>query len=87
MSIFAVIATKGNKTIGAVLERQAAGRFYALKDDVWLVTYDGTTQKLAEDLGIRDGRNGSGLVIPVPNYSGRGAPELWEWIRANWSGD
>jgi hypothetical protein len=84
MLLFAVIATRGHKTIASAIEAKHQGKFYPVKDDVWLVAYDGTTQSLAEDLGIRDGRNGSGLVIPVGNYSGRASADLWEWLKVNW---
>lgn len=84
MQIFAVIAIKGPKTIETALESVAPDDFYALKDDVWLVAFEGTTQQLAEKLGIRDGKNGTGLVAPIGNYSGRASTDLWEWLKVHW---
>lgn len=61
------------------------GAFYPVRDDVWLVEYDGTTQQAADALGIRSGEVGSGLVVPVINYSGRGAMDMWEWLQLHLS--
>lgn len=88
MPIYAVIATKGHKTIEAAIEAKFPGKFYALKDDTWFVASDGgTTAKIADELGIRDGRTGSGLVVPIRNYSGRAPADLWEWLETNWRDD
>lgn len=88
MSIFAVIATKGHQTVASAVEATYAGKFYALKNDTWLVASDGeTTAQIADKLGIRNGTKGSGLVIPVKNYSGRAPADLWEWLESNWRED
>jgi hypothetical protein len=59
-------------------------KFYEIKESVWLVSYDGTSQQLAEKLGIRDGASGTGIVTPICNYSGRASGDLWEWLKVNW---
>lgn len=84
MAIFAVIITKGVESIRARIETECQA-WHQLTDDVFLVSYKGaTTQELAEALGIRKGETGSGVTIPVTNYSGRADPNVWEWLRANW---
>jgi hypothetical protein len=55
-----------------------------LNEDAWLAAYGGTTREFAEALGIRGGEIGAtGIVIPVENYSGRAASEIWERIKVN----
>ena len=48
---------------------------------VYFVSYDGTTTELAEALGYGDDKAvGSGVVIPITNYSGYASKNLWEWL-------
>ena len=47
----------------------------------YFVSYNGTTRELAEAIGLSDGKLGTGIVIPVSNYYGYAAKDLWEWIR------
>ena len=46
----------------------------------YFVSYNGTTCELAEAIGLSDGELGTGIVIPVSNYYGYVAKDLWEWI-------
>lgn len=57
---------------------------YDLTDDQWLVVFNGTTQELAEQAGIRGGDNqiGTGLALSVTTYSGRAKTDLWDWLKA-----
>jgi len=55
---------------------------YQIKDDVWLVSYDGSAQALAERLGLRRADTGAiGIVFPVANYSGRARMSAWDWLK------
>jgi hypothetical protein len=81
MAVFLIVATKGHKTLEAKLETTLPDAFYPVRDDAWLVEYDGTTQQVADALGIRSGEVGAGLVVPVVNYSGRGSMDMWEWLQ------
>ena len=85
--IFMIVGTKNAPAIAAkILELKVP--FLALKADAWLAAYAGTTKEFAEALGIRRGEIGAtGLVIPVDNYSGRAAKEVWEWLNVNWPQD
>jgi hypothetical protein len=86
--MFIVVATKGADQIGRAVEEEfGTNDSYALREDVWLIPFDGTTRQLAERLGIRQGTNGSGLVAPLAGYSGRASSELWEWFKARWPQD
>ena len=86
--IFVVIANSG---IPAVEESMRSivsdAGFYQIKQGVWFVAFDGTSQELAEKVGIRDGKIGTGVVTPITNYSGRGATDMWEWLKVHWPKD
>ena len=47
----------------------------------YFVSYKGTTRELAEDIGFGGGESGTGIVIPISNYYGYAAKDLWEWMR------
>ena len=86
--VFAVIATRGADRVREALAQQMSGdSVYELKSDVWLVSYEGTTRKLAEALGIRGGESGTGLVFPIGGYSGRASNDVWEWLKLHWPAD
>ena len=84
MQIFMVISTGTANQVEKHLDETVPGKFYSVKEGVWLAAFDGTTQQLSEKLGIRDGVSGAGLVTPISNYSGRASADLWEWLKINW---
>ena len=47
----------------------------------YFVSYKGTTRELAEEIGFSGGESGTGIVIPISNYYGYAAKDLWEWMR------
>ena len=48
----------------------------------WLVSYSGTTEDLADAIGLGDDQNvGMAIVLPVTNYAGYAHRSLWEWLR------
>lgn len=82
MSAYLILATD---TTYAKLEAKVDEHFaetskFFLRDGAWLVDYDGTTQLLSEKLGIRAGDTEPGVVFLIANYSGRAAPDIWEWL-------
>ncbi|MGH6818523.1 MAG: hypothetical protein ACREC1_07105 [Methylovirgula sp.] len=82
--IFVVVALTGIPEIHQELKKLASDGFYTIKEGVWFVLFDATSQELAEKLGIRDARNGTGVVTPITNYSGRGPTDMWEWLKVHW---
>ena len=53
----------------------------------YFVSYDQTTSRLSEAIGYGDdGSVGSGVVIPVSNYSGYASADLWEWLEIHENG-
>jgi hypothetical protein len=84
--VFAVIVTRGAPRVKAEIEKLPDNSYYEIKDDTWFISYYGTSRKLAEQLGIRTGTNGSGVVLLMEAYSGRASSDLWEWLRAHSDG-
>ncbi len=82
--MFTVIATKGAERVQQEIMKLPEDSFYELKPDTWLVAYSGTSRKLAEQLGIRGGENGSGIVVSVDGYAGRATGDFWEWVQTQW---
>lgn len=85
--MFIALATKDADRIRAAVEKLPAEQYFELRPDAWLMFFNGTTRQLAEDLGIRQGTNGSGFVAPITGYSGRGPADLWEWLKVKWPQD
>ena len=88
---FIIVATTRSSAVRKAVETKAAedGSFERLEidEDVWLAAYDGTTRQLAEELGIRGGEAGSGIVCAISSYSGRQPTDVWEWLRIHQPGD
>ena len=85
--MFIFVVTKEAERVREVIERLPADRYFMLKSDTWFVLFDGTPRKLAENLGIRDGTVGSGIVAPITSYSGRASGDLWDWLAVKWPND
>ena len=50
--------------------------------NAWFVSYDGTTEELADKLGFGDDEKmGEGIIVPVNNYQGFASTSLWEWMK------
>jgi hypothetical protein len=66
-----IVATANPENVGTEIRDKFRGKFYELKSDTWFVSFDGTTRQLAEEVGIRNGTIGSGVVAPITGFSGR----------------
>jgi hypothetical protein len=77
MRVFVVVATRDGPKVEAALKEY---QHLPVKDDVWLVAFDGTTRELAQNIGIRSGDTSPGLVCAISGYSGRLPKEAWEWL-------
>lgn len=85
--MFMAVATRSADEIARLLVESDLPHF-AFKDDAWFIVYAGTARQLADKIGLRgNGEIGAGLIAPITNYSGRGSPELWEWLKVNWPSD
>ena len=83
MHVFVVVVMRHpeelSRRIAVLIHTEDA---YQVKNDVWLVSYDGSAQALAERLGLRREDTGAiGMVFPVANYSGRARMSAWDWLK------
>jgi hypothetical protein len=79
MRVFVVIATRDGSKVQAALQEKQYQNF-PVREDAWLVAFNGTTRELAENLGIRGGQTSPGLVCAISGYGGRLPKEAWEWL-------
>jgi hypothetical protein len=82
--VFIVGATAHSVEVAKTIAEKHFGNFFELKPDTWFISFDGTTRQLAEDIGIRSGESGSGVVAPLTGFSGRASKDVWDWLRVNW---
>ncbi len=85
MATLVVIPTSVDSS---ALDRAIAERFknQALKlpRGEWLVSYEGTSKQLCDDLTISDGTLGvSTVVLNFDGYFGRSNKDIWEWLAVN----
>ena len=53
---------------------------------VYFVQYNGTANSLAEKVGFSgETKSVAGVVIQASGYFGFASPDLWEWLRNNWT--
>ena len=51
-------------------------------ENLFFVSFDGTTSELNEKLGFGDDVNvDMGIVLPVTTYAGYAYKNIWEWIK------
>ena len=86
MPMFMVAVIKNVPGIEQAIEELKVP-YYDLQPNLFVLPYEGTTQELAEKIGIHNGVRGSGLVILIGGYSGRAPSEFWEWLKVNWPKD
>lgn len=81
MATFIVIPlSQGKHQLNQVIPEKMGNACFCLQNGDWLVSYEGTSRQLSDDLGITDGTNGSGLVLNFSGYWGRTTTDVWEWI-------
>jgi hypothetical protein len=91
MAVFLVVPTNNNmaKVRASVSKNIQPKNFYEVANNAGiLVKYKGTTVELCKELEITGqppgvpSPVGSCLVVPVTSYYGRGATEMWEWLKS-----
>ncbi len=81
MATFIVIPIKNN--LDVKLLKKFGNKSYCLPNKEWLVSYDGTSRQLSDELGISDATNLSAVVFNFSSYWGRANKDVWEWIETN----
>jgi hypothetical protein len=83
MAVFAVIAPAPNDQLDEAVSRNFPGNFYVISPGQYLVSGRRlTTNGVAQKLGVVGGAAGRVLILPVLNYKGWHARDMWEWIAA-----
>ena len=85
--IFMIVASNRPEAVRDAIHNLPEGDFFDITHNSWVVSFDGTTRALAEHLGIRQGKTGSGVVAAISGYSGRATGDLWDWFKLKWPSD
>lgn len=87
MPVFAIIAPAADARLDAAVRAHFPGNYFVITSGQYLVVDDkATTSEITERLEVPGGKVGRALVIPVQNYSGWHAKDLWEWLAARSGG-
>ena len=71
----------GDSALGAKIKSLKAPFYDKHAPHVYFVSCKKTTEELTEALGYgEDDAIGSGIVVPITNYSGYANKNLWEWL-------
>lgn len=90
MAIYLLVPTANNaERLGEAVKRniRPADRYEIANRAGWFIRFDGTTVEASNAVGItgqEPGENtvvGSTVVTLVTSYYGRGATEMWEWLK------
>lgn len=89
MPVYLALSLRPDKgPLDVAVERvtKEADRFHLQADRGWLLRYPGTTVELSHALGFTtpertSGPTGSGIVVAIGGYYGRGNPDMWEWLK------
>lgn len=88
MSVFAIISPMAsNPKLETKIQELYPKDYYKLFENQWMVCSGGTAQELSEKLEINkeEGNTGPAIVFSVASYWGRANPNIWEWIKVNWT--
>ena len=83
MATFVIIPTSGDTGIGRLLPQKFGNKTFRLPNGEWLVSYEGTSKQLSDELGISENKDASALVLNFSAYWGRASKDIWEWIKEN----
>lgn len=86
MATFVVIPTVGNSNFDDEFPEFFGNKCLRLPNGEWLVSYDGTSKQLSDELGISENKNASALVLNFSAYWGRASNDIWEWIKEHGEG-
>ena len=87
MATFILIPTDQTPAQMASLAAQLAQRFgnaaFSLPKGECLVSYEGTSKQLSDELMITEGTHGGCVVLNFSGYWGRATQDVWEWLEVN----
>ena len=65
---------------GVITDNIAPKDSIELASNVWLVAFEGTAQKLAEQLGLEDGAHGNYIIASMNGVNGFVPQPVIQWI-------
>jgi len=85
MAVFAVVSLDhpDSANLVAAVENSYQGHFFRVAPGHYLVRDEGTTQSVAEKLGVPGGARGRVMVYNLGGYFGYAPNTTWEWLKAN----
>lgn len=86
MPHFVIIPTFANnlEAFDNAIQSKFGKKCYKLPRGEWLVSFEGTSKQLSDELQISDGTLGvSAIVLNFSGYFGRAGKDIWEWIAVN----
>lgn len=84
MSVFAIMCLDGRDEIQKKANQLGLPLQNVAKEGL-LVSFKGTSEELAAQLGISEGQTGRAVVISISSYYGFAPQSLWEWINVHWN--
>lgn len=83
MATFVIIPTETNPKLDEIVLSKFGKGSYQLPKGEWLVSYDGTSKQLCEEIGITDDNVGGAIVLNFSGYWGLASKNIWEWLKEN----
>jgi hypothetical protein len=81
MANFIVITSSEN--LHKLIPEKFGKSCYRLEDNNWLISYDGTSKQLCDDLGASNGEEGNIVVLSFSGYWGWAGQDVWDWINVH----
>ncbi len=79
--IYAIIPFEPSEKLRSKIDGLEVPVYAGEAPAVYFVSFKGTTNELSEAVGYGNDRQaGTGVVIPISNYSGFASRDLWEWM-------
>lgn len=81
MALYFVAAlSNGPAIVAKAKEIAGEADVHQVQPDKFFIRFGGTSPELSEKLGIASGEVGTGIVLLVSAYHGRGPTSMWEWV-------
>jgi hypothetical protein len=82
-TLFVVVSDPENAGLGVTIAQTFPEDYLLLRPGQWLIAASGTAREISDKIGLTpSGTTGSGIVLAVSGYYGRGSTQIWEWIAA-----
>jgi hypothetical protein len=72
--------SEDNKTLNTLIPEKFGNASCRLPNGDWLVSYEGTSKQLSDELGISEGICGKAVVLNFSGFWGYADSYVWEWM-------